>query len=77
MNDSTWTRISGSNTTNQLGVYADTSNSIFMPGARSAAVGWYNDVKRELWLFGGKGYGSSDALGTLFCLDNKKKRIQC
>jgi len=55
VNDSTWTWISGSNTINQIGVYgekgkASTEN---IPGARSGAVGWYDSLRQEFWLFGG------------------------
>jgi len=56
MNDSTWAWISGSNETNEEGVYGekgvpDTNN---VPGARSNAVGWYDSLRQELWLFGGE-----------------------
>jgi len=61
MNDSTWTWISGSNILNQPGVYgekgiASTGNH---PGARYGAVGWYDSLKEEFWLFGGSGYSNS------------------
>jgi hypothetical protein len=55
--------MSGSNTTDQNGVYgtkgvASASN---VPGGRVLAVGWYNPTSQELWLFGGLGYASSDS----------------
>ena len=60
MNDSTWTWISGSNTINQLGVYGTKGNASIenVPGSRFGAVGWFDSVKQELWLFGG--YGNSN-----------------
>ena len=63
MNDSTWTWMSGSNRTDQRGVYgtqgiASPNN---YPGARTQAVGWYDSLREEFWLFGGFGYGYSYA----------------
>jgi len=48
--------MSGSNTPDQPGVYGekgipDTSNT---PGARYDAVGWYDNLRQEFWLFGGE-----------------------
>ena len=65
VNDSTWTWISGSNTHGQSGVYgqkgkASTEN---VPGARYGAVGWFDDTKRECWLFGGRGLGDNETIG--------------
>ena len=51
MNDSTWTWISGSDTSN-----AEGSESV--PSARSAAIGWFDSIKQELWLFGGQIFDS-------------------
>jgi N-acetylneuraminic acid mutarotase len=53
-NGTNWTWVSGSNTTNQPGVYgtkgvADQNN---VPGARYVAVSW-TDASGNLWLFGG------------------------
>jgi len=61
MNDSTWNWISGSNTTSQIGIYGlkgyASSNNV--PGARYGAVGWYDSLNKELWLFGGYGFGNN------------------
>ena len=58
MNDSTWTWISGSDTTNQPGVYGEKGvpNSDNHPGARYFATGCYDTITQEFWLFGGHGY---------------------
>ena len=58
MNDSTWTWISGSNTTNQPGNYGSKGNASTtnVPGARAGAVAWYDSSTLEFWLFGGDGY---------------------
>ena len=61
MNDSTWTWIAGSNTVNQPGVYGEKgiSSPTNHPGSRNGAVGWYDNLRQELWLFGGIGYGNT------------------
>ena len=49
-----WTWMSGSNDTNQLGIYGDIgvpSNSS-VPGSRYLSISWV-DSKDTLWLFGG------------------------
>ena len=58
MNDSTWTWMSGSNTTNQRGAYGEKGipNANNVPGARRSALGWYDSLRQEFWLFGGE-YG--------------------
>jgi|HubBroStandDraft_1064217.scaffolds.fasta_scaffold00003_58 hypothetical protein len=60
-----WTWMSGSNTTNQSGVYGTpgmaSSNNV--PGARLSATSW-TDASGNLWLFGGGGFSTS-ALGEL------------
>ena len=58
MNDSTWTWISGNDTANQIGVYGEKgkASTDYLPGARSGAVGWYDSLRQEFWLFGGYGY---------------------
>ena len=63
MNDSTWTWMSGSETTNQPGVYGEKgiSSAANVPGARASAVGGYDSLRQEFWLFGGYGYGYYDA----------------
>ncbi len=55
-----WTWVSGSNLTDQLGVYGTkgTANNANVPGARSAAVSWI-DSSGNFWLFGGYGYSAS------------------
>jgi N-acetylneuraminic acid mutarotase len=60
----TW--ISGSNSVNALGVYGTKgqSNASNQPGARSNSISWI-DNSGDLWLFGGRGYGSSSGLGYL------------
>ena len=62
MNDSTWTWISGNNTANQKGVYGEKgkANPSNCPGGRYAAVGWYDSLREEFWLFGGFGYDSTN-----------------
>ena len=58
MNDSTWTWISGSDTTNQPPVYGERGvpNSNNLPGSRSDATGCYDSITQEFWIFGGQGY---------------------
>jgi len=61
-----WTWVSGTNVTNQNGVYgtkgvADSNN---VPGARSGSISW-KDGSGNLWLFGGGGYGASGSQGKL------------
>jgi len=53
VNEDKWIWISGSNTTEQEGVY-DGDNKV--PGARFDAVGCYDSLRQEFWLFGGIGY---------------------
>ena len=55
MNDSTWTWMGGSNTTNQQGVYGEKgeASTANIPGARSGAVGWYDSSQEEFWMFDG------------------------
>jgi hypothetical protein len=57
-----WTWVSGSNTTGQPGAYGTmgTASNTNIPGARSSGVSWA-DASGNLWLFGGYGYGSSNA----------------
>ena len=65
MNDSTWTWISGSDSIDQPGVYGEKGNasSENVPGSRGGAVGWYDSLKQELWLFGGYGYHDHNSQG--------------
>ena len=48
MNDSTWTWIS-----NEEGEHDEEG----IPGARCCAVGWYDSLRQEFWLFGGENSG--------------------
>jgi len=61
-----WTWVSGSNGTNQYGVYGikGTPDLANVPGGRYAAVSW-KDASGNLWLFGGLGYAASGDLGFL------------
>ena len=57
--------MSGSNLTNQAGVYgtkgvADVANA---PGARNGAVGWVDATNSVLWLFGGEGNSTGSYVG--------------
>jgi len=65
INDSTWTWISGSNTTNQPGFYGEKGNASTdnYPGAHCCAVGWYDSLREEFWLFGGVGIDSANTAG--------------
>jgi hypothetical protein len=60
-----WTWISGSNTTDQHGVYGEKGipSSLNVPGARQNAVSWI-DKNGNLWLFGGLGYAATGSYGT-------------
>src|SRR4051794_20256852 len=59
-----WTWISGSNSTNQRGVYGiqKVPSALNVPGARHWLVGWM-DSKDRLWIFGGEGADASSASG--------------
>ncbi len=61
-----WTWESGSSTANASGAYGieDIASASNVPGARYGAGSW-TDSSGNLWLFGGYGYGSTDALGAL------------
>ena len=65
MNDSTWTWVSGSSTTKHPGNYGVKGNASteYWPSARQCAVGWYDSVKQEFWLFGGYGVDSENNEG--------------
>jgi environmental stress-induced protein Ves len=61
-----WTWVSGSNTTNQAGIYgtegvAAAGNA---PGSRWDAVSW-TDSAGSFWIFGGSGYDSANSFGGL------------
>ena len=61
-----WTWVSGSNLTNQSGVYGTkgVAAGTNVPGARYYAVSWI-DSANILWLFGGQGHDSAGTLGYL------------
>jgi N-acetylneuraminic acid mutarotase len=61
-----WTWVSGSDTTNQKGVYGTKGipSATNVPGARSDAIAWI-DQNDNLWLFGGGGYDSEGNGGGL------------
>jgi len=61
-----WTWVGGSNTVNQGGTYGTlgTPASQNIPGARNGEFLWI-DSSKTVWLFGGFGYDSTDALGSL------------
>lgn len=63
---SKWTWISGSNITNQTGIYGSKGapTAANTPGSRHDAVSW-TDRNGNLWLFGGYGYDTNDIVGTL------------
>lgn len=69
-NDNIWTWVSGSSTSNQVGVYG--TNGVAspdnFPGARYDAVAWFDSVDQELWLFGGAAGYVMGSLGTLLWL---------
>jgi|tagenome__1003787_1003787.scaffolds.fasta_scaffold20968785_1 hypothetical protein len=54
-----WTWIAGSQSVDQLGVYAGTPTQL-LPGSRQEGAAWV-DVNGNLWLFGGVGLGSLPA----------------
>ena len=66
MNDDAWTWISGSNLSNQIGIY-NGSEVNSAPGGRFSGIAWYDSSMQVLWLFGGYGYDHTGALGTWYC----------
>ena len=62
VNDSTWTWMSGSDSSDQSGIYGvkGVSSPSNVPGARDGATGWYDSLREEFWLFGGSGHCSSE-----------------
>ena len=55
MNEDMWTWLGGSTTVNAKGVYGSkgVEDPNFVPSARGSAVRWYDESRKELWLFGG------------------------
>lgn len=60
-----WTYISGSQLTNQLGVYGTEGTAAItnLPGGRNVSMGW-TDATGNLWLMGGFGWGNGTAAQT-------------
>lgn len=52
----------GSTAAGAVGVYGTrgVSSASSYPSARAEAVLWYDDSEREIWLFGGDGYSTSN-----------------
>ena len=50
--------MAGSDTKDASGVYGEkgVSDPSNVPGRRSGAVGWYDSLHQELWLFGGQAF---------------------
>ena len=65
MNDSTWTWLSG-NIGNNTGVYGEKGKASpnNHPGARREAVGLYDSLREEFWLFGGNGLDYKGEFGS-------------
>ena len=63
MNDSTWIWVAGSNTSSQPGVYGPLGDASteYLPSARYGAIGWFDSLREELWLFGGLGFGNDSS----------------
>ncbi len=61
INTKRWVWISGTNTSNQYGIYGTqgTTNATNMPGSREKGKTW-TDSQGNSWLFGGKGYSASN-----------------
>jgi len=77
MNDSTWTWISGSDTTNIKGIYGEKGNASIenVPGSREGAAGWLDGLKQEFWMFGGNGH-SYASLGMRVWVDSIQPTIK-
>jgi hypothetical protein len=61
-----WKWVSGSNVTNQSGVYGaiGVASGSNIPGARTGSICW-KDGSGNFWLFGGYGYDSTGSIGDL------------
>lgn len=66
-----WTWISGSNITNQNGIYGDKGipNADNVPGARSRAFSWTGSSD-NFYLFGGFGYPEEDSFTGIFLFND-------
>ena len=71
-NGTNWTWISGSESTDQDGIYGvlETADTANVPGARNYAASWI-DTSGNFWLYGGTGFdssgvGSADRLNDLW-----------
>jgi len=60
-NEFSWAWKGGNFYGDRFGVYGERGipSTTNVPGARSNAVGWYDSINRELWLFGGEGFTKS------------------
>ena len=56
-----WAWIAGSEQYNQKGIYDNKGSPTVsgVPGGRSNAVGWFDELSQEFWLFGGQGFGGT------------------
>ena len=56
MNDFRWTWMSGADVHNHRGVVDKIGipSTAFTPGARGGAVGGYDNLSKEIWLFSGE-----------------------
>jgi len=63
VNDSTWTWISGNSTVNSPGAHGEqgVAGKEYFPGARTGAIGWYDNSKQEFWLFAGLSFQDTSA----------------
>ena len=63
MSDNQWTWLSGSQDINQKGVYGTLNipSSLNVPGARESHSMTIDPLKRLLYVFGGRGHGSSSS----------------
>ena len=68
MKELKWTCSFGNETTNLVGFYGERniSNRQAYPGARRDAVGWYDSLREEFWLFGGFGKGIIEFSGAWY-----------
>jgi len=65
VNEGIWIWVSGSEKTNQRGIYGEQGNASTdnVPGARFSVTLWYDSTNQEAWVFGGRGYASTQSLG--------------
>ena len=75
MNDSTWTWMSGSDVIDNPGVYGrkGVAKTGYLPAGRQYGVAWYDEVVKELWIFGGLDYIGADVFQLVRC----KQPLNC